>query len=117
MAREAIVAQLTARTGLAPTLTPATADGFYFDNARQNRIIQVENTGAGSINVTIQTPALVDGNLTVSERVVPVAAGVTRYIGPFSNAVYGQVGNLVYVDTDTPADTDWAVLGLGAILN
>jgi len=109
------VVQTTQRTtGLLPVLTQAIAEGMYFDNKSQKNVVIVKNTGAGSINITIQTPATLDGD-AIAERVVAVAAGVTKLIGPFHNGIYGQTGDLVYVDTDTFADTTWGVIALGAI--
>lgn len=99
MARTALTVQEITRTGLTPALTAANADGHSVANEERTFLI-VTNGGGGSINVTVQTPGTVD-TLAVSDLVVAVPNGQTRYIGPFSKSVYDQSGadaDKIYVD-------------------
>jgi hypothetical protein len=49
--------------------------------------LAVINASAGSINVTVNTPATQDG-LAVASQVVAVAASTTKFIGPFPPRTY-----------------------------
>ena len=96
MARTAIVPQTMAPTGFVPSFAPANAVGGASIPGDGKTVIHVKNASASPINVTIQTPVQVDG-LAVEERVVAVANGAEKIIGPF-NANYNQADGTVYVD-------------------
>lgn len=101
MPRSALAPINAAPEGATVTLTAANVDGHSIPGGG-GHILLVNNGGAGSINVTVQTPATVDG-LAVAEQVVAVAAGQMRAIGPFRPTTYDRpVGavdaGLVYVD-------------------
>lgn len=66
----------------------AVAASDTFANTGQE-VVLINNGSGGSINVTITTPATVDG-LAVEDRVVAVANGVTKAIGPFKTGVYND---------------------------
>lgn len=60
--------------------------------------LEAVNTGAGSQDITIDTPGNVSG-LAVADLVVSVPAGLTRLIGPFPPATFNQGGTSdVYVN-------------------
>ena len=50
----------------------------------------MKNGGGSSIDVTIQTDVTRDGSLALPNRVVAVAAGAEKTIGPFDPNVYQQ---------------------------
>jgi len=54
--------------------------------------VEVKNGSGGSINVTLNIQATLDGAAAVNP-VVAVGAGVTKIIGPFPTGVYNQVAN------------------------
>jgi hypothetical protein len=104
MARTDLAAQQIVQAGLAVNLTAPTADGDVIDCGLE--ALLVRNTSGAPANVTVQTPATVDG-LAVSERVVTVAAGGTSLIGPLPTSLYGQLAGAdkgrAYVDYSIPA--------------
>jgi hypothetical protein len=76
--REIHVALLTIKnvgvlSGVAPTYATVNASDTVVGG--QGVFIHVKNANAGSVNVTIATPETVDGDLTVQDRIVAVAAG------------------------------------------
>lgn len=97
MARTALTVQSVVRSGLADSLSAANADGHSIVNEGKKTWLEVLNGGAGSINVTIQTPGTIDG-LAVADRVIAVGAGARKKIGPFPVAEYNQSDGAVYVD-------------------
>ena len=100
MARTELSVETIDRSGLDPTETLIPADGIKFLNDG-TVLIMVTNTGVAENDVTIQTPNNVDGDLTVADRVVAVAASAVMFIGPFPTNHYNQAGGYVYVDGET----------------
>jgi len=101
MARIALTASTTARSGVVATYDSFnTGDGNYFTN-NQNTILHVKNADAADKNILIISQKTEDGK-AIKDQVVTVAAGTERFIGPFSNALYGT-GGLVYVDSYSAA--------------
>lgn len=98
MARTVINAQTLTSAGLLATYAAVdAANGNYFSN-NGKRTLHVKNGGVGSINVTIKQPTTVDG-LTVPDRVVAVANGAEKFIGPFGTNTWNQPdGTSVNVD-------------------
>ena len=90
MARIDLPLQPVAPAGLAPSYVAANVDGHMFPNAG-DVVLHVRNGGAGPVDVTVVTPASVDG-LAVTDLVVQVPAGGERFIGRFRPAVYNQPG-------------------------
>lgn len=86
MPRTAITPQQVTSAGLALATEPANVDG---NSIKQGVLLQVANASAASVNVTVVTPGVVDGDLTIADRVVAVAAGATRIIGRLGD-VYRQ---------------------------
>lgn len=65
--------------GLTPVYVAAAAGGDKVIPG-QGSYIHVKNASAGSINVIVVTPETVDGDLTVQDRTVAVAAGTEMKI-------------------------------------
>ncbi len=100
MARQSYTAQALVRSGngLAGTERDGHADGHSVVN--DGHVIAVlRNSGAGSHTTTIQTPGTIDG-LALADLTVVVAAGATKYVGPFPKGVYNQADGALYVDFD-----------------
>lgn len=120
MARTELALQSTARTGLDPAYTAATADGEGIDNDSQRAFIHVKNAGGGAVVVSINTPGTVDG-LAIPSLDVTVPAGEERFIGPFPRNVYNQddsagdtsIAEAVFIDTDTQTGITIAAFLLG----
>jgi hypothetical protein len=97
MARQVESVQSIVRAGLEPTYAAGDAVNHHeFTNDGETFIIVI-NAGGGSINVTIDAIKLVDGE-AVSDRVVAVPAGETRFIGPFPTDIYNQPTGEVHFD-------------------
>lgn len=78
-------------------ITPAAVSASdKFANSGRS-ILVVENGGGSSVNVTINSQLTADGN-AVADKVVAVAAGATRAIGPFAPGVYNDADGFVNVD-------------------
>ena len=96
MARAALTVQEISLTGLNPSYVAAEGDGNSFTNLG-DVFIHVKNASGGSITVTVQTPATVQG-VAVEEVPVSVPASGERMIGPFPPSVFNQSDATVYVD-------------------
>jgi hypothetical protein len=98
MARTALTPITAAFTGANAPAVAANADG---NMVPPSSIVMVINGSGGSINVTISTPATVQG-LAVAEQVTAVPAGESRFFGPFPAEVFAQVSGAdagqVYID-------------------
>ena len=81
------------RDGVQPTYNSVAGGGDEFSNDGRI-VIHVKNDNASACNVTIVTPATVDG-LAVSDRVVTVPAGEERIIGPFPQTTYSDANGIV----------------------
>lgn len=86
--------------GVAATFVAAGAGGDTIaDDGSQRSYIEVVNGSGASINVTVtavETTRNVPGvgNITIGNRVVAVAAGARRKIGPFTQAFRDSSGNV-----------------------
>lgn len=60
-------------------------------------LLEVVSSDAGAQTVTVETPGVVNG-LAIADQVVSVAAGATKYLGPFPPAVYNQPDGTVNVN-------------------
>lgn len=107
MARTAITPQRATSAGLALTTEAANVDGNSIVQEGRRILVATNNSGA-SINVTLPTPGTVDG-LAITDRVVAVPAGATRYIG-IMNAAYRQPDGSVWADYSAVASVVVAVL-------
>lgn len=85
----ALSVQTIVEAGLAHTTASAGGSGDTFANPEdQTTFLLVTNGSGGSINVTFTTQQATAsvpgaGNVTLSDRVVAVANGATKLIGPF----------------------------------
>ena len=109
-----LTAAAVSRDGVDPAPVAADAAGDEFTNTGKE-FLYVENSGAGSIVITITTQQTVDG-LAVPDRTVTIPAGGIRLIGPFPGTIYNRSAaeRVVDVESDTPADTLIRVLSLTA---
>ena len=121
MARTELTLQTTTRAGL--EVTPESGDqanGHSFDNESEKVVVWVINGSGASINVTIVTNATIDG-IALTDKVVAVPAGEERFIGPFPNAIYGDVDadnsidEAVFVDLSSDTSVTLAAIKLGTI--
>lgn len=86
MATTELAVQQIVITGIDPTYTGAVSgDGQVFDNVGNDVFLHVVNGSGGQITVTIETPTLAEGGLTIQDRTVTVDAGTDKMIGPFSS--------------------------------
>lgn len=106
--------QLATGAGLLASHTAPTVDGDVVD-VSNGVFLSVINGGGGSINVTVQTPGTVDGDLAVADRVVAVPVGTTPKLIPLNSQAYKQptgsadVGR-AYVDYSAVASVTRAVV-------
>jgi hypothetical protein len=89
MARVSVTTQPVPLAGLALNHTAPTVDGDVVDVGR-GTFLSVINGGSGSINVTVQTPGLVDGDLAVTDRIVAVPVSTTPKEIPLTSNNYKQ---------------------------
>lgn len=77
--------------GVEPTVIEgmSAADTQLISNKNGNVTLRVINGSAEATNVTIVTPGEPGGN-PIADRVVEVAAGKTKVIGPFDPNVYNN---------------------------
>lgn len=89
MARLSPATQVATSAGLAPAHTAPNVDGDIVDVDR-GVFLSVINGAAAPINVTVQTPGLVDGDLAVADRVVAVPVSTTPKLIPLTSNAYRQ---------------------------
>lgn len=95
MPRTSLAIQAPSSGGLTPNYSAANVDGHSIVNNGQVMMI-VKNASAAAINVTAQTPGIVDG-LALPDKVVSVAAGGERHFR-WDPGPYNQADGTVYVD-------------------
>ncbi len=101
MAYTDLTPQVITKDGIVPAFASAAAAGNMWKNTGKE-YIQVINASGSSINVTVTTPATVVG-LAIEDKVVAVAAGVEKKLGPYEPGYFNQpVGatdaGKIYVD-------------------
>jgi len=116
MARTALSVQEIAVAGITPSYEAANADGEKISNDGKT-FIQVKNTNAGEITVTVVTPITI-GGLAVSDRTITVPATTgDKMIGPFKAAHYDQLSGddegFVYVNFSAVTDVTIAAFRVG----
>lgn len=66
------------------------ADGVAYDNTEGDHALLIKNGSASPTTITIDVPVLVDGDLTVANRTIAIAAGKYYVVKPLSTAIYNQ---------------------------
>lgn len=104
----------TQRSGTAIVFeTPDVTDGVEFVNKSKKQILLVKNASAAPINVTIDITKTLDG-MTLTDRVIAVAAGAQVAIGPFPD-IYMQSDGYVRAKFSAVADVSAAVIVPGSL--
>lgn len=101
--------QICTDQGIAPT-------DLHASLALQNEIpvnartLIIITAVTGAVNVTLKDQVLVDGSAGPN-KVITIAAGTTKAIGPFPAGVYGLADNNLEFDIDTLANvaTAWLI--------
>lgn len=98
--------------GVAAVYTTPTSDGDTILGDAKT-VVHVFNDSVSPITVTVATGATL-GGYALADDVVTVAAGVNKFIGPFTKGVFnqtsgGDVGK-VYVNYSAQTDVTRAVL-------
>lgn len=103
-----------ARTGvdLATSGAAASADGDFFANTGKE-VLAVTNASADPVDVTVESTAEVDGQ-AVADLVITVAAGATKFIGPFPKGIYNDDDDNVNVSYSLETDLTVAAFSLTA---
>lgn len=116
MATVNITAQTTSRAGQALTFsTPDAVDGVTFSNVGRNCILLVKNDSASPINVTFAFTQTVDG-MSISSRVIAVAAGTVKAIGPFTLLYENAASNSIKVTFSAVTSVGAALISPGAAI-
>lgn len=112
MARTVLTAQAASPGGTALTTVTPDASGVQFHN-NSGAVLMVTNGSASSINVTPKIGRQVRGKSVTSDPVA-VAAGATKYFGPFDADFEQPDGKAtVYVDFSAVATVSVALLQVG----
>lgn len=116
MARTALASQTADADGLTIAFTAANVDGHSVEGGG-DVILLVNNGSAGSINVTVQTPAQQDG-LDIADQVVAVGAGAIGAIAGLASRTYDRASGAtdagkVYVDFSAVTSVTVAALEVG----
>jgi hypothetical protein len=107
--RAVLVPQQVTRQGLTPVFSTVTSEGVSVANDGR-MVLEVKNTSASSVNVTVQTPGSIDG-LAIADLVVAVpATNGDKIIGPFQPGIYNQPDGTIYVDFSAVASVTVAAL-------
>jgi hypothetical protein len=72
-------------------------------------IVLVKNDSVASINATLKSRLSVDGNV-VPDKVIAVAAGTEKVIGPFPPGIYNDADGLVQIDISVITTVGIAVI-------
>lgn len=86
--------------------TPGTGDTFL--NTGREAVL-VNNTNDGTVSITVETPATVDG-LAITDRVIVVGADKVALLGPFPRATYSNSEGKVKLTSSTVTDVLLAVI-------
>jgi hypothetical protein len=98
LARTVRAPQVVVSSGLAGVYTP-TGDNVNGETVVYNgrRVLHCKNTTAGSINVTVRNPTLVDGQ-AAPDRVVAIPATTGDKVIGLQSAVYLQSDGTTWID-------------------
>ncbi|MEC3977900.1 hypothetical protein [Amycolatopsis sp. H20-H5] len=112
MARDIPAAQLFTSGGLAPNYAPVTANNDQIQN-NGRRLVHLKNGSAAPVTITVTLGRGIDGT-SPPTKVVTVAAGADRFVGPWA-AAYNQADGTVSVDYSATVTVTRAVLELPAV--
>lgn len=101
-------AQKPGSTGLAATYNAASGTG---DRVPPGSLLHVKNANAAACNLTLVTPLVHDGDLTVADRVISVPATTgERFVRVPDNTLYRAADGLVDLSWSVTASVTFAVL-------
>lgn len=89
----------SSQTGVAITPVSATAGGDKCPNAKRV-ILMLINGGASPCNMTVHGQAAACGLPSAHDKVTTVAAGSTKYAGPFNRAMYNDADDELEITYD-----------------
>lgn len=90
-----IVNSGVAFVGAAPDATNGNA---LPNNGRQMLVYKNADSGSHTVTIKAYPNGGAPDGLTVSDKVVTIAAGATEIIGPFPPSIYNDAANNVYLD-------------------
>jgi len=113
--------QAFSETGLAPSTSAAAAGGDQFENTGRE-IVAVTNGGGSSVTVTVAAQSVSKdvpgyGTMTKANGGGAVAAGVTKYFGPFPTRAYNNASGRVSLSYSSTTSVTVAVLRLHELPN
>lgn len=91
-----LTVQLTNRTAGLDLSTAVAADVALADRWVNTgaEVFYIKNGGAGSINITeVLAPGATTDGIAPASRVVAIAAGATKILGPFAPGIYNDVNS------------------------
>lgn len=109
MARVLMVPQETSDVGTDISMNVVSEDGHEFRWDPRCVLVVRNRNEEGAITVTIETPRTVRG-LEIADRMVLIAAGTMRYIGPFMSFYRHPTTGMVKVDLNFVANVDAALI-------
>lgn len=111
----ALTVQPVVITGLTVSYATPAGGGDTFSNLPAGKVFLIVTNGSGSsINVTLTAvtttiPTLSGGNMTLSDRVVAVGAGVTKLIGMVPDGFNSSSGTVTVTCSATSSVTIAAI--------
>lgn len=100
MARQELALQFPNSSGIIPSWSTPTVDGFMISNDGDVHV-HVKNANAGTVTVTIQTPNAVDGN-AVADKTVTILTGAEKEFifltGPYNQPDTSADAGKIYMD-------------------
>lgn len=96
--------------GIVPTFGAVTASDTL-PNSDGKTVVYVKNASGGSINVTVTGQGKMD-DISVPNRVIAVAAGTDKVIGPFNPAMYNDANGAVTLAFSAQASVTLAAFQL-----
>jgi hypothetical protein len=81
MAREELALQKLASSGVIPTWSTPTGDGYKVSNDGMTHI-HVKNGNAGTLTITITTPSTIDGNAVADKTVTVLTTAEKEFVFP-----------------------------------
>ena len=111
MARTALTVQTIALAGIVPAYVAGDAVNHHEFLNDGKVFLHVKNGGGAPINVTVKAAVSHDG-FTLTDKVVAVANGAEKMIGPFQSSTCNFSGGLVNVDLSAATSVTLAAFKL-----